>query len=664
MNNLNERQLEAVKTIDGPVLILAGAGAGKTKTIVERVLEIIRNRVNPNNILCVTFTNKAASEMRERITQRLVEEKVIDNFDLHREDYRFFKGESDLPMVKTFHSLGLYLLKREHASLGLVKNFTILDTDDTRSLIKEYLESAGYDTKVYDPSKIRSSISREKGDFKTVQNYRSKIMNYSMEVVANSWDYYNRKLREMGAVDFDDLIVRCVELLRDNQEVREKYQNLFKYIHVDEYQDTNNSQYELIQLLVDKKHNNICVVGDTDQNIYSWRGANLKNIMSFEKDYKNAKVILLEQNYRSTQNILSLANNAIKKNTVRKDKKLFTNLGEGEKIEVFPAFDGDSEAELIARKCKELIEEGVNPSEIAILYRTNFQSRVLEEKMINENVPYNVLGIRFFDRKEIKDVLSYLRVALNRSSQVDLKRVLEFPKRGIGKASIAKLFAGEEISGKGGAAIVETFVLLDRIKSMCQSENQEENAQYELSEILTYILTESRMEQAFLDDGEDGAMRLANISELITLSENYTKEIYGSFDNVLEKFLEVTSLSSDQDDDKKEKVGVRLMTVHASKGLEFEHVFISGLEEDLFPSKNFSGKQRSKEEEEEERRLFYVAVTRARKKLYLSYAEMRTIFGQRNIALPSQFLSDLVDDIYNWNEIYYKQNNSGKVVYI
>ncbi|MDQ5957082.1 MAG: ATP-dependent helicase UvrD/PcrA [Patescibacteria group bacterium] len=643
---------------------MAGAGAGKTKTIVERVLEIIRNRVNPNNILCVTFTNKAASEMRERITQRLVEEKVIDNFDLHREDYRFFKGESDLPMVKTFHSLGLYLLKREHASLGLVKNFTILDTDDTRSLIKEYLESAGYDTKVYDPSKIRSSISREKGDFKTVQNYRSKIMNYSMEVVANSWDYYNRKLREMGAVDFDDLIVRCVELLRDNQEVREKYQNLFKYIHVDEYQDTNNSQYELIQLLVDKKHNNICVVGDTDQNIYSWRGANLKNIMSFEKDYKNAKVILLEQNYRSTQNILSLANNAIKKNTVRKDKKLFTNLGEGEKIEVFPAFDGDSEAELIARKCKELIEEGVNPSEIAILYRTNFQSRVLEEKMINENVPYNVLGIRFFDRKEIKDVLSYLRVALNRSSQVDLKRVLEFPKRGIGKASIAKLFAGEEISGKGGAAIVETFVLLDRIKSMCQSENQEENAQYELSEILTYILTESRMEQAFLDDGEDGAMRLANISELITLSENYTKEIYGSFDNVLEKFLEVTSLSSDQDDDKKEKVGVRLMTVHASKGLEFEHVFISGLEEDLFPSKNFSGKQRSKEEEEEERRLFYVAVTRARKKLYLSYAEMRTIFGQRNIALPSQFLSDLVDDIYNWNEIYYKQNNSGKVVYI
>lgn len=662
MNSLNEKQLEAVRTTQGPLLILAGAGAGKTKTIVERVIEIVRSGVDPRNILCVTFTNKASAEMRERIVNRLVEEKIIDEYDLQHESYRFFGGESILPTIKTFHSLGLYLLKREHASAGLTKNFTILDTDDTRGIIKEYLESAGHDTKVYDPSKIRGAISREKGDFKTVQDYRPKISSYSMEVIANSWDYYNRKLVEMGAVDFDDLIVRCVELLRDNDNIRKKYQQLFKYIHVDEYQDTNNSQYELTQLLVDPATNNICVVGDTDQNIYSWRGANLKNIMSFERDYKNAKVVLLEQNYRSTQNILSLANSAIKKNTVRKDKNLFTRAGEGDRIEVMPAFDGDSEAELIALKCAELIEEKkVDPNQIAILYRTNFQSRVLEEKMINENVPYSVLGIRFFERKEIKDILSYLKAALNRNSQPDLKRVFEFPKRGIGKASIAKLFAGDAVSGKGGEAIKNTYAFLDKVNNMC-IEDSEDN--YDLHEVLTYILVESGIEESLHEEGEDGAMRLANISELITLSENYSREVYGSFDNVLEKFLEVTSLSSDQDDDKKEIKGVRLMTVHASKGLEFDYVFIAGLEEDLFPSKNFSGKHRSKEEEEEERRLFYVAVTRARKKLFLSYAELRTIFGQRNIAMPSQFLSDLPEDTYNWNEIYYKQHGGGKVVYI
>lgn len=663
LNNLNSKQLEAAQATEGPLLILAGAGAGKTKTIVERVIEIVRKGAEPRNILCVTFTNKAAAEMRERIIHRLMEEKMIDEIDVRRDNYNNYSNAySLLPTIKTFHSLGLYILKREHASINLLKNFTILDSDDSRSIVKNFLDSAGYDTKIYDPSKIRNAISREKGDFQSLENYKQKISSYTMEVVASAWEYYNNKLKENGSVDFDDLILRSVELLRDNIGIREKYQNLFKYIHIDEYQDTNSVQYEFSKLLINPEKNNICVVGDTDQNIYSWRGANLKNIMNFENDFKNAKVILLEENYRSTQNILSLANSAIKKNTVRKDKNLFTVAGDGEKIEVLPAFDGDSEAELIAVKCGEIIDSGVNPNDIAILYRTNFQSRLLEEKMIAENIPYNVLGVRFFERKEIKDMMSYLRAALNRDSQVDLKRVFENPKRGIGKVSIAKIFAGEILSGASNKKIEDTYNFLDKIKSMCMEVDGEK---YELHEILSYILVESGMEKSHHEDGEDGAVRLVNISELITLAENYSRENYGDFENVLEKFLEATALSSDQDDDKKEKVGVRLMTVHASKGLEFDYVFIVGLETDLFPSRNFSGKNRSKEEEEEERRLFYVAVTRAKKKLFLSYAEMRTIFGERNIAAPSEFLSDLPDETYEWQEIYYKQRNGpGKVVYI
>lgn len=659
---LNDKQKEAATTINGPLLILAGAGAGKTKTIVERVIEIVRSGTDPANILCVTFTNKAAAEMRERILHRLKEEKMVEDYVDIKNGFNSFASQNFLPTIKTFHSLGLYILKREYQAAGLLKNFVILDTDDSRSIIKSFLDAGEYDTKVYDPSKIRNAISREKGDFHTPDDYRKKVASYSMDVIVNAWEHYESKLREMGAVDFDDLIIRVVELLRDNIALRNKYQNLYKYIHIDEYQDTNNSQYELTSLLVDKNTNNICVVGDTDQNIYSWRGANLKNIMNFEKDYTGAKLIMLEQNYRSTQNILTLANVAIKKNTIRKDKNLFTAQGNGEKITVMPAFDGDSEAECISLRCAELISRGVDSSDIAVLYRTNFQSRVLEEKMIVNDVPYTVLGVRFFDRKEVKDIMSYLKVALNPKSLPDMKRVFETPKRGIGKATIAKVFAGEPLTNSAGNKVKVVYDLLDNIRNMITSTGDDSA---DIHEVLTYILVESGIEAELRDDGEEGVMRLANISELITLAENYTKEkIGGTFDDCIEKFMEVTSLSSDQDDDKKEKVGVRLMTVHSSKGLEFEYVFIAGLEEDLFPSKNFSGSKKSKEEEEEERRLFYVAVTRARTKLYLSYAEMRTIFGQRNIAMPSQFLSDLDNDISDWENIYYKQQNGGKVIYI
>lgn len=636
---LNDRQQEAAKYITGPLLILAGAGAGKTKTITERVVEIVKSGNSVERVLCVTFTNKAAAEMRERINKRLHEEGLID-------------GWGGVPLIKTFHSLGLWLLRREGSALGLLKNFTILDSDDTKSIVKKILDDRGFDTKLYEPAKIRNAISREKGDFVTVSEYQNKISSYTMDVVATVWRAYEEELRGQGAVDFDDLIVRCVDLLESNQAVREKYQNFFTHVHIDEYQDTNNSQYKLSKLLVNPKNNNICVVGDTDQNIYSWRGANLRNIMNFEKDFPGTKIVLLEENYRSTGNILSLANNAIKKNTVRQEKNLFTSKGQGENIEVLPAWDEESEAEWVATKAKELIVGGVSPNEIAVLYRTNFQSRILEEMMLRNDVPYAVLGTKFFERKEVRDILSYIKCALNPKSQPDLKRVFDTPKKGIGKTTIAKLFANEELPAAAKKKVSDVFVFLEQIKNMLEVEP--------LSDVMNWVLVESGIEAELKDEGEDGMVRLANISELITLAQKYDELKY---DENIEAFFELASLSSDQDDDKKEKNGVRLMTVHASKGLEFDHVFIVGLEEDLFPSKNFSGKNKSKEEGEEERRLFYVAVTRARKKLYLSYAEMRTIFGQRNIAPPSQFLSDIDPNATDYHDVYYKQNN-GKVFYI
>ena len=640
---LNDKQLEAVKNISGPLLILAGAGAGKTKTITERVIEIVKNGTDPKNILCVTFTNKAAREMRERIISRLEEEGLYDEY-------------TTPPIIKTFHSLGLWILKRESGEAGLKKDFVILDSADSRSVVKNILEEMSYDIKVYEPTKIRNAISREKGDFVSIKDYKEKTSSFTMEVVARVWKRYEEELGAQGAVDIDDLIVRVVNLLRESREVRARYQKLFKYIHIDEYQDTNNSQYEFVKLLVDDSLNNICVVGDTDQNIYSWRGANLKNIMTFEKDFSvndsgkkfEVKSVLLEENYRSSGNILSVANSAIKKNTIRKDKNLFTNRGQGEEIEIMPAWDGDSEAECVALKCKELIGSGVEAGDIAVLYRTNFQSRAIEEKMLNHNVEYTVLGTRFFERKEIKDMMSYLRSALNRESLIDLKRVFETPKKGIGKSTVAKVFAREVLPSAAQKKVAEVMNFLDKIK--------EQSEVLPLHELFTLILIESGIEKELRDDGEDGMERLANISELITLSEKY---------ETLEDFLELASLSSDQDDDKKEVTGVRLMTIHASKGLEFDYVFIVGLEEDLFPAKNFSGKRRSKEEEEEERRLFYVAVTRAKKKLYLSFAEMRQIFGQTNIAPPSQFLLDVPDDISIYHDMYFKKHDGGgKIVYI
>ncbi len=641
MSSLNPKQLEAVKHTEGPLLILAGAGAGKTKTITERIVEIIKNGTSPKNVLAVTFTNKAAKEMRERIINRLREEKII-------EDNPYI----ETPTIKTFHSLGLMILSEQSSLTGLHKHPTILDTQDSLSVIKSAFEKLGIDTKTHDPSKIKNIISREKSDFVTQEEYKKKVVSAQMDIVASVWRVYENELQNTKAIDFDDLIIKSVKILDENESVRNHYQERFKYIHVDEYQDTNQSQYAFVKLLINKKTNNICVVGDTDQNIYSWRGANLKNIMSFEHDFHGAKVVLLEENYRSTKNILDLANNAIKKNTVRKEKNLFTKEEGGDKIEITPSWDEASEGQWVANKCKELIEQNIDPKNIAVLYRANFQSRILEESFIHANITYNLLGTKFFERKEIKDVMSYLRAAINRLSLTDLKRVFDTPKKGIGKTTVAKLFAGEDLPKSAQLKIKTVYDFLDKIKDSLETEP--------LSHIMQMIIVDSGMEKELLEGGSEDRERLENARELVSLTIKYDDR--KAFE-IIDQFLEETSLQSDQDNDKKEKEGVRLMTIHASKGLEFEHVFIVGLEQDLFPHKNIGGKKRSKEEEEEERRLFYVAVTRARKNLYLSYAEIRTIFGQKQINAPSEFLSDVPEEITILNDIYYKQGG-GKVVYI
>ncbi len=639
---LNPAQLEASLHTEGPLLIIAGAGAGKTKTLTERIVTIIKKGTDPRNILAVTFTNKAAKEMRERIIGRLEEEHIIEKENPYHHT----------PIIKTFHSLGLMMLSEQAGKLGLLRHPTILDSSDSLSIIKRAVEQLGLDPKINDPSKIRTIISREKGDFVNQKEYEQKVATAQMGIVASVWRIYEEELKHQKAVDFDDLIVKAVYMLQDHDDIRNYYQTRFKYIHIDEYQDTNGAQYAFIKLLVNPLYNNLCVVGDTDQNIYSWRGANIRNILNFEKDFNGAHTVLLEENYRSTGNILLFANSIIKKNTVRTEKNLFTSQGDGEKVEVTPCWDEESEAQQLARKCKALIEEGEDPTSIAVLYRANFQSRILEEGFLKENVAYNLLGTKFFERKEIKDVMSYLRAALNRASQADLRRVFETPKRGIGKVTVAKIFAGEEIPASARVKVGLVYEFLDKIMTTLETEP--------LSHVISMIIVDSGMEREMLEGSSEDKERLENARELVSLTVRYDGT-HGL--DALTTFLEETSLQSDQDNDTKEKNGVRLMTVHASKGLEFDHVFVVGLEQDLFPHKNIGNRKRSKEEEEEERRLFYVAVTRARKHLYLSYAELRTIFGQKQINAPSEFLSDLPEEISLYHELYYKEGG-GAVVYI
>lgn len=627
-NHLNIRQQEAVDTLSGPLLILAGAGAGKTKTIAHRILNLIRNGVEPSSILAITFTNKAAKEMRERVFH-LIE---IDH-DLNS-PISISTTRGQRPFVSTFHALGVHIIKENSVLAGLPRHFTIYDRSDSKRAVKDALEELNLDPKMFEPGAILNAISNAKGNGQTYKEYMAQAKDFYQKTVASVWEKYETTLTREKSADFDDLLLKTALLLRNHKEVRERYSTIWKYVHIDEYQDTNKVQYEITTLLCEKNRN-ICVVGDIDQMIYSWRGADIQNILNFERDYTDAKVILLEENYRSTQTILAAANNVIRKNIMRREKNLFTKNPEGEKIELLISYTEKEEARIIADATRTLIERGVDPREICVLYRANFQSRILEESFLNKNIPYQILGVRFFERKEVKDTLSFIRASLNRESSSDMVRIINVPPRGIGKATILKVIAGQEhILGQAIRMKVGQFLnLLDRIKHTAMTSKT--------SDLVKYILRESGMENVYKNGGPEEQEKLENLRELASVATQYDTL---PPEEAVEALLSNAALATDQDELEKDHNAVKMMTVHAAKGLEFDYVFIAGLEQDLFPHQRLGKDEISQAEAEEERRLFYVALTRARKKVFVSYAQLRTIYGAQKVNAPSEFIADIGDE--------------------
>jgi DNA helicase-2/ATP-dependent DNA helicase PcrA len=614
LDGLNAAQKEAVLTTEGPLLVLAGAGAGKTRVIVHRMLEIVKRGASPEQILAITFTNKSAGEMRERAMAIL--QKNLGEL-----------GPRGKPFVSTFHSLGLNIIKENSKLLGYKRMPAIYDRSDSQKAVKEALKSLSIEE--LEPRAVLSFISRQKGEGMLVNEMEAGGENSRERMLVNAWRLYEQTLASDGALDFDDLLCRATRLLDQNEAVRKHYQQRWQYIHVDEYQDTNKIQAKMMNLLVGEKRN-ICAVGDVDQTIYGWRGAEIKNIMSFEKQFPGAKVVLLEENYRSTKNIIAAANEVIAKNIYRPEKNLYTNNADGEKISLYQAFDEGDEAGFVARRIKELLKDGAQPRDFAVLYRANFQSRAIEEAFLGGNVPYQVLGTKFFERKEVKDAISFIRAAVYETN-ADLARIANVPARGIGKVTLLKVLAGQEesLSGAVREKVRGLRALLAKVREAAEH--------LPPSKLVAFVMQESGMEQMFKEDKLEGAERLENVKELVSLATR--------FDGLpnpegLEQFLESAALASDQDDLKEDAYAVRLMTVHASKGLEFPHVFITGLEEGLFPYERESGNDSDKEEE---RRLCYVALTRAERKVFLTYASYRTVFGSKNATFPSQFLSDIPD---------------------
>jgi len=620
LEGLNAPQKEAVTTTEGPLMVLAGAGSGKTRVITHRIVHLILNGVAPHNILAVTFTNKAAKEMRERVHALINEHASAER-----------AGFDSLPTVTTFHALGVRILREHHETLNLRRHFTIYDRSDSNRAIKKAIESAGYTTKQFEPRKMLSMISRAKGDAISRAQYLEDASSFPEKVCAEVWAHYDKTMVAEHALDFDDLLFKTLYLLEKYPVVLETLQNRYKYIHVDEYQDTNKVQFAIAKLLAGKA-TNICVVGDVDQNIYSWRGADIKNVLQFENNFPGAQTVFLEENYRSTGTIIAASNSIIEKNNNRIPKTVFTSNTEGEKITLYAAHTGPDEAEYIVMTIKSLIADGASPSSFAVLYRTNFQSRVLEEAFLNFSVPYQLLGTKFFERKEVKDVLSYLRLALNPGSTADIARIVNVPTRGIGKVTMLKMIEGQRDQIKGA-----TLEKVERFEQMMRDIGDHARTE-KISETLRFIIKRTGIEADLKKHGtEDDLERLENLQELVTLAIRYDEL---NAEEGVEALLENAALQSDQDElqSKEESDAVRLMTIHASKGLEFPYVFITGLEEGLFPHERLDTQG---VDHEEERRLFYVALTRAEKKIFLTYAHVRMIFGQQRVNVPSSFLNDI-----------------------
>ena len=629
IKGLNDKQKEAVLHTEGPLLILAGAGSGKTRVLTHRIAYLVEEKgIFPGNILAITFTNKAANEMKERV------DNLLD-------------GNIDDIWMGTFHSVCVRILRRNIDKIGYDRNFSIYDRDDQITVVKECIKDLNLSKDMYKERSVLSVISSLKDKMTDPDTYiNQNYSDYYSRNVGEIYALYEKKLKANNALDFDDLIIKTVELLKSNPDVLDYYQKKFKYIFVDEFQDTNKIQYKLVKL-ISERYRNICVVGDDDQSIYGWRGADISNILDFEKDFPNTKIIKLEQNYRSTKNILNVANHVIKNNSSRKEKKLWTDNEEGNQVVVESLLDSEEEAYFVANKVEELIKEGYKPSDFAILYRTNAQSRTFEEIFMRKSIPYKIVGgLRFYDRKEIKDIIAYLKLIQNPVDDISLKRIINVPKRGIGNATLEKI---EEYANEAGESIYSTLLNVEKVPNLStRAKNNLKsfvdmiNKFMAMSEVmgLKEFLEEVVYGIGYIKELEEEASieaqtRLDNIKEFISVAIDFeVRYPEGS----LEDFLATISLLSDVDKTEDIDNSVTLLTVHSAKGLEFPIVFMVGMEEGLFP---ISRALDDETELEEERRLCYVAITRAEKSLFITHAKLRTIYGNTNYSLPSRFISEI-----------------------
>ena len=630
LESLNPTQLDAVEHTEGPLLILAGAGSGKTRVLTHRIAYILdRGLAAPEAVLAITFTNKAAGEMKDRVA--------------------LLVGPASRKMwVSTFHAFCARILRVHAEKLGYRRQFTIYDGADQVRLVKRCIVELGKDPKRFNPRSFQAQISAAKNVLATPEDYLRSTEGYIAENVAEVYDLYQRRLYESNAMDFDDLIMQTVALLDIFPEVRERYQTRFKYIHVDEYQDTNHAQYRLVNILA-AAHRNLCVVGDDDQSVYSWRGADIKNILDFERDYPEAKVVKLEQNYRSTQTILDAANAVVANNASRKPKELWTAGPPGERIRVFTASDEYAEARFVVSEIERLIDAGARPADVSVFYRTNAQSRALEDVLVREGVPYQVVGgVRFYERAEIKDTMAYLAVISNPTDSGALERIINVPKRGLGATSVARL---QEFARRNGLSLYEALAEAEEVdltgaaKRACRSvrdlfEGWRVAAQeVPPVELIGAVLDESGYRAELVAENTvEAESRLENLEELINAAREYERV---EPEPTLSGFLQEQALYSEQDALSGKGGRVALMTLHNAKGLEYDHVFVVGMEEGTFPH------ARSLDEHnlEEERRLAYVGITRARRSLTLTYAKLRSNWGEREYQLPSRFLAEIPENL-------------------
>ena len=628
-NDLNEQQVKAVKHQDGPCLVIAGAGSGKTRVLTSRIVSLVNNGVRPQNILAITFTNKASKEMRDRL-------------------YRYNLKDMDKVFVGTFHQFGLKVLRENYDKCGLDKNFLILDSDDVISIIKKIMKEHNYDPKQISPSYIKNRISFIKNELLSDKDISIYFSSNNEQLALDIYHEYQIYIRRNNSVDFDDLILLPTRLFQDNDEILDMYQEHFKYILIDEYQDTNEAQYQLTKLL-SNKYRNLFAVGDPDQSIYMFRGANYKNILNFERDYPDAKVYPLLINYRSTQNILSAANGVISHNIERKEKDLSSVLGIGEKIKLTSSYDEKHEITLVVEEINKLYNKGYDYKDMAIFYRTNAQSRIVEEGMLKANIPYKVVGsYYFYQRKEIKNLLCYLRLIINPHDDVSLRRVINVPKRGIGDKYI------NDLDEKARKQNISMFDAIDDAKGQAFKEIilklQKDSEILSLTELIDKVLDVSGMKAELeADESLENELRLDNLEEFKSITATF-EEKTGS--NDISDFLEEISLVADIEEHKSEDNAVTLMTLHSAKGLEFKVVFIVGMEDGIFPHQNSFTEPGGLEEE---RRLCYVGITRAKEKLYLSNARKRMLYGKENLTVPSRFLKEIPSDLIEETESSVKQ---------